>query len=314
MKKLLLLVAIFCIQSNAMDLNAQTGKGKSAQKKTKVTEKQIKGDSPVVATPVVMKNQMDSIAYSMGLAQTQGLKDYLVSKLALDTTYINEFVKGLKEVANSTDKKANAYYAGIQIGQQINSQMLQGVNQELFGKESTQSIDKDLYLKGFIAGVLGKGGAMNISDAQNYVQENVEKIKGKNLEQSFGPNREAGVKFLAENKSKEGVVTTASGLQYKIVTQGTGEVPTAESKVKVHYKGTMLDGTEFDSSYKRNEPATFGAGQVIKGWTEALTLMPVGSKWILYIPQELGYGSREAGPIKPFSTLIFEVELLSIEK
>jgi len=192
--------------------------------------------------------------------------------------------------------------------------MLKGVNEEIFGKETTQSIDKDLYLEGFIAGTMGKGGIISVDAAQKYVQENMEKIKDKNLEQQYGANKEAGIKFLAENKTKEGVVTTASGLQYKIITKGTSEIPTADNKVKVHYKGTLLDGTEFDSSYKRNEPATFGAGQVIKGWTEALTLMPVGSKWELYIPYDLAYGSRDAGPIKPFSTLIFEVELLGIEK
>ena len=121
--------------------------------------------------------------------------------------------------------------------------------------------------------------------------------------------------FLAENKAKEGVVTTPSGLQYKIITKGNGAVPADSSKVKVNYKGTLIDGTEFDSSYKRNEPATFRANQVIKGWTEALTMMPVGSKWELYIPYDLAYGSRETGSqIKPFSTLIFEVELLGIEK
>jgi FKBP-type peptidyl-prolyl cis-trans isomerase FklB len=314
MKKLLLLVAVLCLQSNVISLNAQTAKGKIAQKKTKVTEKQTKADSPVVAIPAVLKSQMDSIAYTMGLAQTQGLKEYLVGKLNVDTAYINEFAKGLKEAVSSTDKKANAYFAGIQIGQQLNTQMIQGVNQELFGKESTQSIDKELYLNGFIAGVLGKGGAMSVADAQKYIQENIEKIKDQGLMKAYGANKEAGIKFLAENKTKEGVITTASGLQYKILTKGTGEIPTADSKVKVHYKGTLLDGTEFDSSYSRNEPAVLEAGQVIKGWTEALTLMPVGSKWELYIPQELGYGSREAGPIKPFSTLIFQVELLSIEK
>jgi len=314
MKKLLLLAAVLCTQSNVMDLNAQTVKGKSTQKKSKTTEQQIKVNAPVVATPAVLKNQMDSIAYTMGLAQTQGLKDYLSSKLNVDTAYINEFVKGLKEAVSSTDKKANAYFAGVQIGQQVNSQMIQGVNQELFGKGTTQSIDKNLYLNGFIAGVLGQGAAMSMEDAQKFLQTNVEKIKDKNTEQAYGANKEAGIKFLAENKTNEGVITTASGLQYKIITKGTGEIPTAESKVKVHYKGTLLDGTEFDSSYKRNEPTVLEAGQVIKGWTEALTLMPVGSKWILYIPQELGYGSRDAGPIKPFSTLIFELELLSIEK
>ena len=103
-------------------------------------------------------------------------------------------------------------------------------------------------------------------------------------------------------------------MQYKVLVAGKGEVPTETSSVKVHYKGTLIDGTQFDSSYDRKEPTTFRANQVIKGWTEALTMMPVGSKWELYIPQELAYGSREAGTIKPFSTLIFEVELLSIEK
>ena len=140
-------------------------------------------------------------------------------------------------------------------------------------------------------------------------------VKAKAMEKKYADNKAAGEKFLTENKTKEGVVTTPSGLQYKIITKGTGEIPADSSKVKVNYKGTLIDGTEFDSSYKRKEPATFRANQVIKGWTEALTMMPVGSKWELYIPQELAYGARETGgPIKPFSTLIFEVELVGIEK
>ena len=313
MKKLLLLAAVLCVQGNVIDINAQT-KGTKVKQKNKTTEKQVKLEVAKTVKPVVIKNQMDSLAYTMGMAQTQGLKDYLTGKMEMDTAYFDDFIRGLKEVATSTDKKQNAYHLGILIGQQLNSQMLKGVNEEIFGKETTQSIDKDLYLEGFIAGTMGKGGIISVDAAQKYVQENMEKIKDRNLEQQYGANKEAGIKFLAENKTKEGVVTTASGLQYKIITKGTGEIPTADSKVKVHYKGTLLDGTEFDSSYKRNEPATFGAGQVIKGWTEALTLMPVGSKWELYIPYDLAYGSRDAGPIKPFSTLIFEVELLGIEK
>lgn len=313
MKKLLLLAAVLCVQGNVMDINAQT-KGTKVKQKNKTTEKQVKLEVAKTVKPVVIKNQMDSLAYTMGMAQTQGLRDYLTGKMEMDTTYFDDFIRGLKEVATSTDKKQNAYHLGILIGQQLNSQMLKGVNEEIFGKETTQSIDKDLYLEGFIAGTMGKGGIISVDAAQKYVQENMEKIKDKNLEQQYGANKEAGIKFLAENKTKEGVVTTASGLQYKIITKGTGEIPTADSKVKVHYKGTLLDGTEFDNSYKRNEPATFGAGQVIKGWTEALTLMPVGSKWELYIPYDLAYGSRDAGPIKPFSTLVFEVELLGIEK
>ena len=143
-------------------------------------------------------------------------------------------------------------------------------------------------------------------------QEKVQRAKAAELGKAA---REKGEQYLAENAKKEGVITTVSGLQYKVITMGKGEKPTENSQVKVHYRGTLIDGTEFDSSYARNEPATFRANQVIPGWTEALQLMPVGSKWMLYIPQELGYGNREAGDvIKPFSTLIFEVELLEIVK
>ena len=136
----------------------------------------------------------------------------------------------------------------------------------------------------------------------------------KQLIEQFGENKAAGEKFLAENATKEGVKTTESGLQYKVIKQGKGAIPTDKNTVKVHYKGTLIDGTEFDSSYSRKEPSSFPVTGVIKGWTEALTMMPVGSKWELYIPQELAYGSRNQSKIKPFSTLVFEVELLEIVK
>ncbi len=156
---------------------------------------------------------------------------------------------------------------------------------------------------------------MTIEEAQTFMQTQMDAVKAKAMEKKYADNKAAGEKFLAENKTKEGVVTTPSGLQYKLSPKVTGAIPADSSKVKVNYKGTLIDGTEFDSSYKRNEPATFRANQVIKGWTEALTMMPVGSKWELYIPYDLAYGSRETGSqIKPFSTLIFEVELLGIEK
>jgi FKBP-type peptidyl-prolyl cis-trans isomerase FklB len=119
---------------------------------------------------------------------------------------------------------------------------------------------------------------------------------------------------MSENGSREGVVTLPSGLQYEILTEGKGAIPTDTDRVKVHYHGTLIDGTVFDSSVERGEPATFGVTQVIAGWTEALQLMPVGSKWKLYIPYDLAYGSSDRGSIKPFSNLIFEVELIGIEK
>ena len=261
-----------------------------------------------------LKTDIDSLSYSIGMAQTQGLKGYLTGRLDVDTAYMAEFIKGLNEGANKTSKKDIAYMAGLQIGQQISNQMMKGINQELFAGDSTKTISKDNFMAGFIAGTLEKGGVMTMEAAQEYTRTAMEPIKAKAMEEKYADNKAAGEKFLAENKTKEGVKTTESGLQYKVITEGKGEIPADTCKVKVNYKGTLIDGTEFDSSYKRNEPATFRANQVIKGWTEALTMMPVGSKWELYIPQELAYGSRESGQIKPFSTLIFEVELVGIEK
>lgn len=137
----------------------------------------------------------------------------------------------------------------------------------------------------------------------------------KEREEAGKKNKEEGEKFLAENKTKEGVVTTESGLQYKIITEGKGEKPAETDRVKVNYKGTLIDGTEFDSSYKRGKPASFSVNRVVKGWTEALQLMPVGSKWQVFIPSDLGYGERGAGAkIGPNSVLIFEMELVEIVK
>ena len=263
-----------------------------------------------------MKNDIDSLSYAIGMAQTQGLKEYLVGRMQIDTTYMDEFVKGLNEGSkiDTADKKKVAYMAGLQIGQQISVQMMSGINHELFGSDSTKTINKNDFMAGFIAGTLGKGGKMTMQAAQAYTQSMMETIKARSMEKTYGPNKKAGETFLAANKKKPGVVTTPSGLQYKIVKKGTGPCPTDTTKVKINYRGTLINGTEFDSSYKRKEPTTLVVGQNIPGFAEGLKLMPVGSKYILYIPQNLGYGTREAGQIKPFSTLIFEVELVSIEK
>ena len=203
---------------------------------------------------------------------------------------------------------------GLQIGQQIANQMVEGISSDLYGFESEEKISKDNLLAGFLDGFFEKKNIMSMEEAQGFAQTNFEKIKESILETKYADVKAEGTTFLNENKEKEGVVTTESGLQYKIITEGNGEVPTEESQVKVHYKGTLIDGTEFDSSYERDEPSVFSPNRVIEGWKEALTMMPVGSKWELYIPQELAYGAKESGKIPPFSTLIFEVELLGIEK
>ncbi len=268
-----------------------------------------------------LKTDLDSLSYALGMVNTQGLKPYLVNRVGMDTTYMADFIKGLNEGARTgDDKKRAAYYAGIQIGQQIANQMIKGANYEIFGQDSTKSISFDNYMAGFIAGTLEKGGLMTSTQAQTFTTIQMEAIKEKVLEEKYADNKAAGEKFLAENKSKEGVKTTSSGLQYKVLVEGKGAIPTDSSRVKVNYTGKLIDGTKFDSSYDhkdkdgKSQPATFGVKQVIKGWTEALTMMPVGSKWEIYIPQNLAYGAREAGKIKPFSALVFEVELVGIEE
>ena len=263
----------------------------------------------------------DSLSYMLGMSNTQGLKDYLKNRLGMDMNYLDQFVSGLREaVGTSSDPAKNAYYCGVQIGQQIATQMLKGMNKDIFGNDSTQSISLDLFMSGFVSGVTGKDGLTTMDDAQKNVKRLMDVVKEESLLRQFGDNKKAGEDFMAaqaklSKKKKSGITVLPSGLMYKVLVKGDGPIATATDKVKVKYEGRLIDGTVFDSTEKHGgEPATFSPGQVIKGWTEALTMMPVGSKWQLYIPQELGYGSREAGQIKPFSALVFDVEVIGIEE
>ena len=260
-----------------------------------------------------LKSDVDTMSYAIGLAQTQGLKEYLVGSLGVDTTYMAEFIKGLNEGANAGDnKKKAAYYAGIQIGQQISTRMIKGINHEVFGDDSTKTISMKNFMAGFISGTTGKGALMTVDSAQNVAQTLMQSIKAKEMEKTYGPNKEAGEKFLAANAKKDGVKTLESGVQYKVLKEGNGAIPADTSLVKVHYEGRLLNDSIFDSSYKRGEPISLRCNQTIKGWTDAMVHMPAGSVWEVYIPQELAYGEREQGIIKPFSMLIFKIELLEV--
>ena len=262
-----------------------------------------------------LKNDIDTVSYALGMSQTQGLKEYLVGSLGVDTAYIDEFIKGMNEGANAgDDKKKVAYYAGIQIGQQISNQMVKAINRQLFGEDSTQTISLKNFMAGFITATTNKTGLMTMEQAQETANNKMQEIKKVQAEKQFGANKKAGEDFLAANAKKDGVKTLPSGLQYKVIKEGTGAIPADTSLVKIHYEGKLVDGTVFDSSLQRGEPAEMYANRVIKGFTEALTRMPVGSEWEVYIPQELAYGEREAGQIKPFSALIFKIQLLEIKK
>ena len=258
-----------------------------------------------------LRTDVDTMSYAIGMAQTQGLKEYLVGSLGVDTAYMSEFIKGLNEGVNAGDnKKKSAYFAGIQIGQQISTRMITGINHEVFGDDSTKTISLKNFMSGFISGTTGKKGLMTVEEAQELAQTKMQQIKAAQLEKTFGENKKAGEKFLADNAKKEGVKMLANGIQYKVLKEGTGVTPSDTSLVKVHYEGRLINDTIFDSSYKRGEPATFRANQVIKGWTEALCHMPEGSIWEVYIPQEQAYAERQQRNIDPFSTLIFKIELI----
>ena len=263
--------------------------------------KAIKGKCPSSVKAVSLTNMNDSVNYAFGYLNGNEIVMYV---LAMDSTgemkkeFISYINKGLKSSVNNPQ----IVNMGEQIGKSIKAQEAEG----LIGEPSLAT-DFALIKQGFINGLLGYEEQMTGEIAGEYIQSTMTTIK-------YGNSKEEGAKFLAENALREGVKVTASGLQYEVIKMGKGKKPTATDKVKVHYHGTLTNGTVFDSSVDRNEPITFGLTQVIAGWTEALQLMPVGSKFKLYIPQELGYGSQQAGSIPPYSTLIFEVELLGIEK
>ena len=262
-----------------------------------------------------LPSDVDSMSHATGTAQTQGLKEYLVGRMGVDTTYMKEFIKGLNEGANAgDDKKKAAYYAGIQIGQQISNQMVMGINHEVFGDDSTKTISLKNFMAGFVSGVTGKNGIMTVQEAGMMAQAKMQQLKAKTMEAKYGDNKKKGEEFMAANKSKEGIKTLPSGVQYKVIKEGNGPIPADTSMVSCNYEGRTIDGKVFDSSYKRNQPLKLRCNQTIKGWTDAMVHMPVGSVWEVYIPQELAYGEREQGDIKPFSVLIFKIELLGIEK
>ena len=234
-----------------------------------------------------LKNDIDTLSYVMGLANTQGLKEYLTQRMEVDTTYIDEFIKGLNEAVNIGDnKKKAAYLAGLQIGQQVSKGMIDGLNYEIFGEDSTQTISLKNFMAGFIAGTNGKGALMTVDEAATKAQTMLPAVKARILEEKYADWKKQCEAYMANIAKKEGVQALGDGIYYEVITQGTGKVPVDTSRVSVNYEGRLLNDTIFDSSYKRGEPMKFRCNQVIEGWTKALTNMPVGSKWKVYIPQE----------------------------
>ena len=281
--------------------------GFAAKKKEKAQNKPVK-------TAVTLATESDTLSYVAGMSMTQGLVDYLRNSLKVDTAYMADFISGVeKALESSDDPQFKAYMAGLDVAKQLKDKMLPAMAREL--KDSPDSLVEKLAHRGFVDALQGDTTYYNIDDASMLFKDIMSDAKEAKTEKLYGENRRAGEQFLADNVNLEGVVTTESGLQYKVIVEGKGEKPQATDRVKVNYEGRLVDGTVFDSSAKHGDkPIEFRANQVIKGWTEALTLMPVGSKWEIYIPYDLAYGERDSGKIKPYSALIFTVELVEIVK
>ncbi len=281
-----------------------------AKKKKKVEEK---AETAVVA-PVKLVSGSDSVSYAGGMAMTNGLIPFLQQQQGVDTAYMADFVRGFNEaIGTADDPKMKAYIAGLGIADQLRNRMLPGMTNEF--KDSPDSIIAEVFYRGFTDALMGDSTHFKQQAAEAFFKQKQIDDKKAKEEKLYGPNRDAGIKFLKENATKDSIIITPSGLQYKVLVKGEGEVPQKTDKVLVNYEGRLIDGTVFDASKKHGDkPASFRPDQVIKGWTEALTMMPVGSKWQLYIPQELAYGERNMGNIKPYSALIFDVELVGIDK
>ena len=297
MKKILLLalVSALCLGIQAMPKKKKDKKNKKAQVE--------KVDTVDVKT----------FSYLIGRLNTEGLAEYLARQKGVDTKYMDQFIEGFgKTELTEDDLKAKACIAGTEIREDVSKRVMPNISKQM--NDSVDLLNHDEFLRGFIEGLMGTESAISNDSAIKIVEKQMKYYQESMMERKYGANRKAGEEFLKANLKNKDVKQTASGLQYKVITKGEGPIPTNTQRVTVHYEGRLIDGKVFDSSYKRGQPATFGVNQVIKGWTEALTMMPAGSKWELYIPQELAYGAREQKEIPAFSCLIFTVELLEVVK
>ncbi len=277
---------------------------------TQAKDKNKKPNTAVQQPTVKLVSPSDTVSYIAGMAATDGLLPYLQQSYGVDAEHMADVLRGFEEAQAHTDDPAfKAYAAGMQIASMVNSRILPNMKQAFEG--SADSIRQAMFIKGFIAALQNDTTFFAQSEASKLYRQRAEQV----VETRNAAYKKENEDWLKANAKKEGMQTTPSGLQYKVLVAGNGPKPKATDKVKVKYEGRMIDGTVFDSSYKRDpQTNSFRCNEVIKGWTEALTMMPVGSKWEICIPQELAYGARQAGQIKPYSTLVFTVELLEIEK
>ena len=283
-------------------------------------QRQMSAYLPDSLKPAALSDkEAKDLSYALALYYGNSLKEqYQSDDTKSDKEKLASLLKGVEKSLKVKLDPKYAQFSGV--GTNL-GMSLKEIEKTGFFNDSAYKVNVKILRQGFINGLREYDKQMTNQETEEFIniivqeRQRVEQEKQRvENEKIYAGNRLAGEQFLAENAKRPGIVVTKSGLQYEIMLAGKGKIPTAADRVKVHYHGTLIDGTVFDSSVERDKPAVFGVGDVIIGWTEALQLMPVGSKWKLYIPQELAYGDRDMGTIKPFSALIFEVELLEIEK
>ncbi len=267
------------------------------------------------STVTRLDNPADSLAYAQGVRAADGFTYNATQRLGVDSTLIGSMMKGMEDAFFNTSEKQRAYNIGVQYGVALREQFLKNVYNRMLAYGDSAGLNEELFFDAFKAVVYDEELVIDASTAAAYCSRADYLRKLRYNEVKYADVRASSDDFMEVNASQPGVHVTESGLQYRIEKQGNGPKPTENSRVVINYKGTLLDGTEFDSSYQRNKPSTFSVDKVVKGFSEGLQLMPVGSKYTLYVPYDLGYKDNDNNPkIKPYSTLIFEVELLSIEK
>lgn len=268
-----------------------------------------------------LDTELDTLSYEMGLASSKNFMDVLTMQLGVDTAYVDQFLKGVKDGAmGADDKKKAAYFAGIQIGQQISMQMVPGTEMRIYGDDSTAHLSVKNTVAGFIAGVKGKtaikvdGEVLTQDKAFERANARMESLHRRVLEEKYGDNKRESEEFMAAKAKEEGVKQLQEGVYYRVIEEGKGDIPSDTTRVLVRYEGRLVDGTVFDSTDKNNnsQPTRMIPVRSVPGFAAALTHMPVGSTWEVYIAPDMAYGERETSAIPPFSALTFKITLEDI--
>lgn len=265
-----------------------------------------------------LKTDIDTVSYELGMTNTNGIDMYF-QQTGIDSTNINDFLKGVKDGALSgDDKQKKAYYAGIQIGQQMTSQMLPGIENHIFCGDSTKKLSLKNFLAGFYSGVKHEDFTIdtityNTQNVGRDLQMRIEELRRISSEKMYSENKKASEEFVAKKAKEEGYKQLDGGVLYKVITEGKGATPKDGDAVKVQYEGKLIDGNVFDKT-EEGKAADMTVGRLVPGFNTALKAMPVGSKWEIILPYDQAYGEMQAGKIKPYSALIFTVQLEKIGK